>query len=139
MYPASRLRYCYMFRPEDGLLLHVAVQPAPLLLHVPPEDGLLLLRDCYMFLPEDGLPLHVPGQPAPLLLHVPPRGRPTATCSRPTGSATATCSSSRTAYRYMYPASRLRYCYMFLPENVLLRHVPPAGLASAVCPCVRYE
>ena len=136
MYPPSRLRQCYMFLPEDGLLRHVPAQPTPPQLHVPPRrpptatctrpadtaratcssprtgycDMYPASRLCqrYMFLPEDRLMRHVPGQPTPLALHVPPRGSATATCNRPADSASAACSSRRTRQCDMYPASRLR-------------------------------
>ena len=108
MFPSNRLRYCDMFTPQIGLLRHVPVQPTPPLRHVHPAD------------------------PA------------TATCSRPTDSATATCSPRRSGYCDMFPSNRLRYCDMFTPQIGLLRHVPvqstpllrhvhPAGRATATC------
>ena len=140
---AGRLRQRYMFHPEDGLLLHVAGQPTPLVLHVPSRrtgyrdmDPASRLRQCYMFLPEGRLMRHVPAQPTPPELHVPPRGTANATCNRPAGSTSAACSSPRTGYCDMYPASRLRQRYMFLAEDGLLRHVTdqPAPLARHVRP-----
>ena len=127
---AGRLRQRYMFHPEDGLLLHVAGQPTPLVLHVPSRRTgyrdmypASRLRQCYMFLPEGRLMRHVPGQPTPPVLYVPLRGRARATCTRPAGSASAACSSRRIGFCDMNLVGRLRQRYMFVPQDPPLRHV----------------
>ena len=57
---------------------------------------------------------HVPTQPIPPQRHVPPAGPATATCDPSADPAPATCDPRRIGSSDMY-----------LPQNQLLRHVPP--------------